>query len=39
MHCQGTACPRLFDMGLTSAESPKLSCFKWTTNNYFNEDY
>ncbi len=28
MHCQGTACIRTFNMGLTSAEGQKLECFK-----------
>ncbi len=32
MHCQGTACARQVDMGLTSAEIQKLECFKWGAN-------
>jgi hypothetical protein len=28
MHCQGIACTRSFDMGLTSADGQKLECFK-----------
>jgi hypothetical protein len=28
MHCQGIACTRQFEMGLTSAEGKKLEYFK-----------
>ncbi len=28
MHCQGIACTRTLDVGLTSAKSQKLECFK-----------
>ncbi len=33
--CQGIACTRSFDMGLTSAEGQKLGSFKWSANNTF----
>jgi hypothetical protein len=33
MHCQGIACIRSFDMGLTTAEVKKLECFTKTGNN------
>jgi hypothetical protein len=35
MHCQGIACARLFDMGLSLAEGTKQKCFKVTPNDAF----
>jgi hypothetical protein len=33
MHCQGIACTRSFDMGLTPTRGQKLECLKWCGNN------
>ncbi len=35
MHCNGTACIRLFGTGLTSAEDKRLECFEWRANIIF----
>ncbi len=35
MHCQGIACTRSFDMGLTSTVVQKLDCFNYIGNNIF----